>query len=136
MSITGRCLCGDVTFEITGDPIMSGHCHCRDCQRSSGTGHTAMIAFAAGAVSIRGPVAAFASPADSGAMVAREFCSRCGSRLFGRSSGMPGMVTICAGALDDPAIFQPMMAVYTSRRQPWDHLPPGVPQFEMMPPGM
>jgi hypothetical protein len=130
----GRCQCGSITFEVTADPIMAGHCHCLDCQKSSGAAHVSMIAFPAAAVTVKGKTAGYESRADSGAMVTREFCPRCGSRMFGTSSGMAGMKTVNAVAFDDPAIFKPMMTVYAKRRQAWDHLADGIPAFEAMPP--
>ena len=36
MTMTGRCLCGDVSYEITGDVIATAVCHCDHCQRQSG----------------------------------------------------------------------------------------------------
>lgn len=134
MAHAGRCLCGSVTFEVTADPIMAGHCHCRDCQRSSGAGHVSMMAFPAEAIRVKGRTASYQSRADSGATVTREFCPSCGSRLFGSSSAMPGMRTAHATAFDDPAVFKPMMSVYARRRQPWDALAEGVPAFDAMPP--
>lgn len=131
---TGRCQCGDVSFEIAAEPVMSGQCHCLDCQRASGAGHTNMIAFPEPAVKIHGRTAGYQSKADSGATVTRMFCPRCGSRLFGSSSGMPGMLTVNAGVLDDPSIYKPMMSVYAKRRRSWDLLADGAPAFDAMPP--
>ena len=36
MSQTGRCLCGQITYEISGDLIATAVCHCDHCQRQSG----------------------------------------------------------------------------------------------------
>jgi hypothetical protein len=135
MTHTGRCQCGNITFEVSADPLMSGQCHCLDCQKASGTGHTTMIAFPQGSVKIEGKTATYQSPADSGATITRYFCPRCGSRLFGSSSGMPQLFTVNAGALDDPSLYKPMMTVYTKRLQPWDAVATGAPSFDMMPPG-
>jgi len=134
MSHTGRCHCGDVTFEVDAEPIMSGQCHCLDCQKASGAGHANAVAFPQDAVKINGKTASYQSTADSGATVTRTFCPRCGSRLFGSSTGMPGMLTVMAGALDDPSIYQAMMTVYTKRRHAWDTVAEGAPSFEAMPP--
>ena len=38
--LTGRCLCGECSYAIEGQPVVVAHCHCRDCQRLSGAGHT------------------------------------------------------------------------------------------------
>ena len=40
---TGGCLCGAVRYESAGEPVFSLHCHCRDCQRSSGTAYIAAM---------------------------------------------------------------------------------------------
>jgi hypothetical protein len=136
MAHTGRCQCGDIRFEVSAEPVMSGQCHCLDCQKSSGTGHTTMIAFPAAAVKVTGKTAIYESKADSGATVARHFCPHCGSRLFGTSSHMPELFTVNAGVLDDPSLYRPTMSVYAKRRHAWDTLADGVPSFDMMPPSM
>jgi hypothetical protein len=131
---TGRCLCGGISFEVTAEPVMAGHCHCLDCQKSSGAGHVNLIAFPADAVKVAGETCGYESRADSGAVVTREFCPTCGSRMFGRSTSMPGMRTVNAVAFDDPSIFKPMMTVFAARRHAWDQLAEGIPAFDAMPP--
>jgi hypothetical protein len=130
----GRCQCGAVTFEVTADPVMSGFCHCRDCQQASGAGHVMHVAFADAAVKIAGMTARYQSKADSGNLFTREFCPTCGGRLFGTSAGMPGIRTISAATFDDPSAFKPMMTVYASRALAWDQVAPGLPAFAAMPP--
>jgi hypothetical protein len=93
-----------------------------------------MIAFPANAIAVSGETVKYESLADSGATVSREFCPRCGSRLFGTSSKMPGIKTVYAVAFDDPSIFKPMVTVYAKRRHAWDQLAEGVPAFDAMPP--
>jgi hypothetical protein len=131
---TGRCQCGAVTFEVAADAMMSGFCHCLDCQKSSGAPHVMHVGFPAAAIAVAGKTATYSSKADSGATVTREFCPTCGSRLFGSSTSMPAMKTVHAAAFDDPSDFQPMMTVYTKRLVAWDHIEPGLPSFEAMPP--
>ena len=130
---TGGCLCGAVRYECTADPIFMGNCHCRDCQKASGSGYEAAIGVPALALKIAGNVKFHDIKADSGNMVSRGFCPECGSRLFGKTSGMPQLAIILAGSLDDPKPFQPGMDVYVSSAQPWDHLNPTLPKFSKMP---
>lgn len=131
---TGRCQCGEISFEVTAEPIMSGFCHCLDCQKASGAPHVMHIAFPADALKVSGKTKTFQSKADSGGTVTREFCPACGSRLFGSATTMPGMKTVHAAAFDDPSAFKPMMTVYAKRVLAWDHAEPGLPTFAMMPP--
>ena len=46
-NITGGCLCGRVRYTVTGEPAFSGLCHCRNCQRCTGSAFEALIAFPA-----------------------------------------------------------------------------------------
>jgi len=130
---TGGCLCGAVCYECTAEPIFMGNCHCRDCQKASGSAYEAAIGVPAAALKITGNVKYHDSKADSGNTVSRGFCPECGSRLFGKTSGMAELAIFMASSLDDPKQFQPAMDVYTSSAQPWDHMNPAVPKFPKMP---
>jgi hypothetical protein len=132
MAITGGCLCGRVRYECK-EEAGGGHCHCIDCRKTSATGHAShMIAPEAG-FGVTGAVKFFDKPADSGNLVSRGFCPECGSQIYSRNSGMPGVVFIRASSLDDPTIFKPQMVVYTNRAVSWDHMDPSLPRFVGMP---
>lgn len=134
--LSGGCLCGAVRYEIEGEPMMTGHCHCLDCQKASGAGHATHAFYADTAVRISGRLSEYSGVADSGAQVTRSFCPTCGSWLFARSSGMPGGMTICVGTLDEPDKASMQMRVYDKRRRSWDVVDPELPAFEAMPPMM
>jgi len=55
-TLTGACLCGAVRYECSAQPLMSGNCHCRDCQKSSGGGFVAVLAVSAASLKIQGQV--------------------------------------------------------------------------------
>jgi hypothetical protein len=131
---TGRCLCGAVTFEITGEPVRMAACHCKDCQRASGTGHMPLAFFQETDVSIEGEPSSFDAIADSGNVNTRYFCPQCGSRLFSRNSGRPGVIGIAVGCADDNAWFAPQAVVYAKRCEAWDDIPLDIPKFDAMPP--
>lgn len=128
------CLCGAVRYEVDGEPIMTGHCHCLDCQRASGAGHATHAFFPETAVRISGRLSEYSGLADSGARVTRSFCPTCGSWIFARSSNMAGGMTICVGTLDEPDKIAMQMRVYDKRRRIWDVVDPNLPAFETMPP--
>ena len=88
--LRGGCLCGGVRYEIEGDPVVVAHCHCTDCQRLSGAGHTTGAMFPVGAVTVHGAVSEFQIASSSDSVVTRSFCPTCGSPLFGRNTGMAG----------------------------------------------
>ena len=47
---TGGCLCGAVRFQATGEPVVTGHCHCADCRRHNGGPVVTLVIFAANKV--------------------------------------------------------------------------------------
>lgn len=133
-TINGGCLCGAVRFAASGAPLFSGNCHCRDCQRATGSGYMPVVGFPAGAVRISGEVRYFARVADSGKGADEGFCPVCGARLFAHAEALPGMLLIQAGALDDPALFKPQLDMFTASAQPWDFMDPALPKHARMPP--
>jgi len=64
---TGQCLCGKVKYKLTGQPVRMMQCHCKDCQRATGTGHLNNAFFKAEQFELTGEVKAHEHEADSGA---------------------------------------------------------------------
>lgn len=133
---TGGCLCGAIRYTCDADPLMTGHCHCEDCRRSSGSGHSSHLAVPEASVTLTGQVAAYVRPAASGNLVTRAFCPTCGAPVFSRNPAMPGLLFLRASSLDDMEVFQPQMHVWTARAASWDPPAAGLPTFERMPTGM
>ena len=133
MKASGGCLCGAVRYELDGEPIFQGHCHCVDCQKATGTGHVSVIALPVPAVKVTGEVKGYAVTADSGLPYTRYRCANCGSLVYGEPQAMPGVRTVAAGTLDDVSVFQPQMVIYTKDRPAWDKIDSGLPEFAGMP---
>lgn len=131
--ITGGCQCGAVRYVIDAEPMVALHCECLDCKKSSGSGHITAGAFPEAAVHITGTLKGYSSAADSGATATRGFCPECGGRISFKSSGIPGMLAITAGSMDDPDAISPSIAVYHKRHASWDHLDPSLPVAEAAP---
>lgn len=134
VEFSGGCLCGAVRYKSTAEPIMSGHCHCEDCRRSSGTGHSSHMLLPEVAVTFSGKMTAYDRAADSGNLVSRNFCPTCGAAVFSRNAAMPGMIFLRASSLDNLEAFKPQMHVYAARAASWDQPASGVPSFAQMPP--
>ncbi len=132
-SYTGGCLCGAVRYEAVGEPIVSGHCYCRDCRRASGAGFMPFMLFDAAAIRFSGEVLQFSSPALRGGDATRNSCPKCGSLVFGGVVGVDSDHTVYAGSLDDVSRFQPLVAIFTRDRPEWITIPPGMISFETMP---
>ncbi|HJU18853.1 MAG TPA: GFA family protein [Stellaceae bacterium] len=134
--MTGGCLCGAVRYESSGEPVFALLCHCRDCQRQSGSAYNAALRVpAAGFRVTRGAPKLYVKTADSGNTVTRAFCPECGSPLFLRVSARPDLVGIRVGTLDDPSGFRPEADIFVKSAQPWDHMNPELPKYPAYPPG-
>jgi hypothetical protein len=133
MHITGGCLCGAVRFAGEAEPQFQAKCYCVDCRRTSGGGHAAMMGFRVGDIRFTGEAKEFASKADSGNDAFRAFCPTCGSGIYARNGGMPGLIFLRASALDDPNLFSPQMIVWAARAPAWDPVNEGVPAFATSP---
>jgi hypothetical protein len=132
--LTGGCACGAVRYEISGAPVFSGNCYCRDCQRSSGTAMASILGVPKGTVKIlQGEARYFELTADSGNKISRGFCPTCGTPLFSLLAGMPDLMGIKASSLDDPSRFSPAMNLFTSSAPAWAPLTENLPNFPKMP---
>jgi hypothetical protein len=130
----GGCACGAIRYRAEGEPLFSMNCHCRDCQRETGSAYAAVLAVPGAAFKVvQGSPKYFDLTADSGQTTRRCFCGDCGSPLFGRPGLGGDMVTIRAGSLDDPSAFRPSQDIYTASAQPWDYMNPKLPKSPKLP---
>lgn len=133
MGHRGRCLCGGCAYEIDGDPVIVANCHCLDCQRLSGAGHTTGAVFADAGVRVTGDVGTYELTSEAGNRVTRLFCRTCGSPLFGRNTGMPGVMTVTLGTLDESDDLRPQVGIFARSRRSWDTDGAGVLMFDAQP---
>ena len=118
--MAGGCQCGAVRYEVLGEPLRSGFCYCRDCQRATGSGHVPFMVLTRQNLQISGETNNYISENNSGGVTIRHFCSICGSRVFAEFGESQKLCSLYAGTLDDPNQFTPAIAVFTSRRADWD----------------
>jgi hypothetical protein len=123
MPITGGCLCGRVRYSVEGEAKLSAVCHCRSCQRYTGSAFEPLMVFPTETVKVEGELKTYDDPGDSGNFVHRQFCPNCGSSLMAEVDVMPGVRVVLAGSLDDPAVFQRAWKSSAPARSRgcWDH---------------
>jgi hypothetical protein len=119
--ITGRCLCGGVTYSADAEPVIQAVCHCTDCQRQTGNPFSVIVAVPRAAFDVEGDtLASFATiGTDHGGETERNFCSACGSPVFSMAAVAPELIFIKAGSLDDASWVAPAVEAWTSSAQPW-----------------
>ena len=126
--LSGGCACGAVRYECSVDPVVMFNCHCRDCQRASGSAYAAIVVVPKAAVEMRGEPRYHKIAGGSGNAIERGFCPTCGSHVADQLERVPGILALQAGSLDDPSTYRPKMDVFTSSAQPWDHMDPKLPK--------
>lgn len=133
LPVTGGCACGAIRYEASAEPLGMLNCHCRDCQHITGSAFVSAVVFPADAFGFtRGTPRYHETTAASGNRHKRGFCPDCGSRLTGGENpeGTSGIVGVTLGSLDDPALFQAQMDIWTSRAQPWTRMDPAIPKLD------
>jgi hypothetical protein len=131
-SIEGGCACGAVRYRLRDRPIFVNNCHCRLCQRQTGTG-SAVNAFIETEKldHLSGQVSEHELPTGSGGVQVILRCATCGTPVWSHypRMGRAG-AAIRAGTLDDPAAVTPDAAIFVAERPGWAPLPNGVPAFD------
>ncbi len=131
---TGQCLCGEIKYTVSSAPIHMAQCHCDDCRRSSGTGHASYAFCKKDDVHIEGKTSSYDSTSDTGSVITRYFCPKCGSCLFGIDSTAVNIVGVTAGTLNESDWFKADAIVYNKKKPKWDFMDESIPAFEEMPP--
>jgi len=130
---SGACLCGAVSYSAEAEPIFMGVCHCRDCQRATGSAFEPVVAIPDASLTVRGSPKTFSSKGASGMGVHRSFCPDCGSTLMSRAEAMAGVVMLTTGPMDDTSEFKPSMQIFCETAQPWVELGGDMQRFARMP---
>ena len=132
MSMTGRCYCKRIRYEIEGDMAMKAQCFCRECQYITGGDSLLTFAVPEAAFSVTSGELKDFSRDDLENPVTRQFCANCGTHVT--SIAMPGMVLVKVGTLDDRSNFSgPDMAIFTCDAQDYHDVPTGIPTFDKVP---
>lgn len=131
MTHFGRCHCGAIHYEITGEPQVVALCHCTDCRRSAGAPFVAWAMFPDSSLEV---TKGTPKTINSSGTARRSFCAECGSGLFYRNEAvLPGIVDIQTGTLDDPNALPPTIQIQTAERLHWVTGVNAMPQFERFP---
>ncbi len=129
-ALTGGCACGSIRYECMSEPMLEYKCHCRACQRASGSGFVALLWVPINELNLTADEPRYYSvEADSGRQLKRGVCPTCGSNVL-LLPELPDVIFIVAASLDDPSEFKPQQAIWTSSAQPWDMLDTSLQQFD------
>jgi hypothetical protein len=127
--IEGGCGCRHVRYRMLSRPLFVHCCHCRWCQRESGSAFALNAMIEADRVQ---PLAALPelvhTPSESGLGQQIARCPHCRVALWSHYAGAGPLVSfVRVGTLDNPDLLPPEVHIFTTSKQPWVQLPPGVP---------
>jgi len=116
--ITGRCLCGDIRYEVSQPAAGTGVCHCRMCQRAIGASLDAWTAFPREAVKFTNGEPKYYT---SSLIAERGFCANCGSSLLIRyyAPEVSKFLIVMTACLDNPEDFAPTWHGCTESQMHW-----------------
>jgi hypothetical protein len=131
---TGGCLCGAISYELEQDAVVTAmHCHCLDCQKSTGSGKATIIAIPESSLTVEGTLKYYSVVGTDGATVNRGFCENCGSPVISAVVGVEGweaIKLIKAGSLDDSSWVTVNANIWKSSARHWDAVREELPTFE------
>ena len=126
----GACLCGNVQFEIHGEPRDIVNCHCSKCRKFHGNyGAYTSVKVENLKITEQKSLKWYKSPADETANVYRGFCSECGSSLFWHPKDQPN-IAIAAGSLDSPTNLKTIGHVWYSQISDYYKIEDDLPRYD------
>jgi len=127
---TGGCLCGAIQYEFDKSNLISAHhCHCIDCQKSTGSGKATILMLPSQAIQIKGELKLHTTTTASGRNMSRGFCEECGSPVLSFIKEMPEVKFVKAGSLDDASWLKIDSNFYSSSAHFWSPIDEDIPSF-------
>ena len=127
---SGACACEAVRFSLQAAPMFTHCCHCRDCQRQTGSAFVLNALIETDRIRLeRGSPVAVPLPTSSGRPHDVHRCGTCGTALWSDYGRRAGLRFVRVGVLDEPERVAPDVHIYTRSKLPWVSLPPGQPAF-------
>jgi hypothetical protein len=130
-TLEGGCACEKMRYRLASSPMFVHCCHCKDCQRQTGSAFVINALIETGRVEkLTGETEPITVPTDSGRSHAIHRCPSCGTALWSHYGGVQALSFVRVGTLDDPSALSPDVHIYTRSKLPWIALPADVPEFK------
>lgn len=130
-ALEGGCACGKLRYRLTSEPLFVHCCHCRECQRQTGSAFVINALVETDRVErLSGETEAVPVPTESGRPQIIHRCQDCHVAVWSHYGGVEKLSFIRVGTLDGPQALTPDVHIYTRSKLPWVALPAGIPAFE------
>jgi hypothetical protein len=127
----GGCSCGAVRYRLASAPMFVHCCHCRDCQRQTGSAFVINALIETDRIELlAGRPVPVAVPTDSGLPHDIHRCATCQTAMWSDYGRRLVLRFVRVGTLDDAAALQPDVHIFTRSKLPWVALPKTVPAFD------
>ncbi len=131
-TLEGGCACGAVRYRLLSRPMFVNCCHCRDCQRQTGSAFVINAVIETDRITVlTGTPQPVCVPTDSGRPHDIHRCPACGTALWSDYGHRPHLRFVRVGTLDEPAALPPDAHIFTRSRLSWVGLPAEVPAFDV-----
>ena len=131
---TGGCLCGNIRYEFKRkDVVSAGHCHCKDCQRITGSGKATIVFIRTNNLKINEDYKVFSVTGYDGTNVHRGFCPNCGSPIISFVTEQPNLRFIKAGSLDNSDWLKIESSFWSVSSCKWDPVNESLPSYPRNP---
>jgi hypothetical protein len=131
-NLEGGCACGAVRYQLSSPPMFVNCCHCRDCQRQTGSAFVVNAVIETDRIGlVSGKPEPVPVPTESGRPHDIYRCAICHTALWSDYGRRPALRFVRVGTLDDPAALPPDAHIFTRSRLPWIELPKSVPAFDV-----
>ena len=128
-TLNGSCLCGAISYSVSGDPARFYHCHCSRCRKSSGTGHSSNLFVNEATIAWTGDTGSIKSyKIPEAERFTRTFCTHCGGPLPREIKEMR-MVFIPAGTLDGEPEIRPQARIFSASKASWSCMGDDIPSY-------
>jgi hypothetical protein len=116
-----------LAFDVTGDILRTGHCHCESCRRATSSPVTTFFCVATADVAFRGDTLRHYASSPG---VSRGFCNGCGSPMSFETEGRPGEIDLYVASLEDATGVEITQHWYWNERVYWLHCEDDLPKRE------
>ena len=130
-ALEGGCGCSTLRYRLRSAPMFVHCCHCRDCQRQTGSAFVLNALIETDRVTVlSGAPKPVAVPTDSGRPHFIFRCPDCQTAVWSEYGGLSQLRFVRVGTLDEPASLPPDIHIYTRSKLPWVNLPAGIPAVD------
>jgi hypothetical protein len=129
--LRGSCACRAVRYTMTRSPLIVHCCHCRWCQRETGTAFALNAVVETDSVIFEGDdVELVLTPSESGKGQTIARCPKCRVALYSHyAAAGKASCFVRVGTLDTPDALPPDVHIYVASKVPWVTLPEGARAF-------